>query len=71
MSDGIKSLFTASATMRMFMFNSSLFVLAGIWLTGFDKVHWFLYFLPGAYIFAAATGLCLGLALPRLVFGRK
>ncbi len=66
----IKSLFTASASMRMFMFNSSLFILIGIWLTGFDKVHWFIYFVPTFFVFAAATGLCLGLAIPRLIFDR-
>lgn len=66
----IKSLFTASASMRMFMFNSSLFMLAGIWLSGFENVHWFIYFVPAFFIFAAATGLCLGLVIPRLIFDR-
>jgi len=70
MNGKIKSLFTASKTMRLFMFNSSMFILLGIWLTGFDKVHWFLYFVPAFFIFAAFTGLCLGLVVPRLIFGR-
>jgi len=70
MSTKFKSLFTASASMRLFMFNASLFILGGIWLTGFDVVHWLLYLVPGFFIFAAATGLCLGLAIPRLIFDR-
>ena len=71
MSQSVKLLFTASATMRMFMFNSSLFILLGIWLTGYDKVHWFMYFVPVFFLFAALTGLCPGLVIPRLIFGRK
>jgi len=67
----IKSLFTASASMRLFMFNVSLLILLGIWLTGFDKVHWFLYSVPIFFMFATATGLCLGLAIPRLIFDRR
>ena len=71
MARSIESLFTASASMRMFMFNSSLFMLVGIWLSGFDKVHWFIYFVPAFYLFAALTGLCLGLVIPRLIFDRN
>ena len=71
MTRSIKSLFTASAAMRLFMFNSALFMLVGIWLTGFENVHWFIYFVPGFFIFAAVTGLCLGLAIPRLIFDRN
>ena len=70
MARSLKSLFTAGASMRMFMLNSSLFMLLGIWLTGFDKVHWFIYFVPAFFLFAAATGLCLGLVIPRLIFDR-
>jgi len=70
MSRKLKSLFTASAPMRLFMFNASLIILVGIWLTGFDIVHWSLYLVPAFFIFAAATGLCLGLAIPRIIFER-
>lgn len=70
MAKNLKSLFTASASMRMFMFNASLMMLVGIWLTGFDKVHWFIYVVPAFFIFATLTGLCLGLVLPRLIFDR-
>ena len=71
MTRSIRSLFTASASMRMFMFNTALFILAGIWLTGFETVHWFIYLVPDFFIFAAITGLCLGLAIPRLIFDRN
>lgn len=71
MARNIKSLFTASKSMRLFMFNSSLFMLAGIWLSGVENVHWFIYFVPGFFLFAAATGLCLGLAIPRLIFDKE
>jgi len=36
----------------------SVTILVGIWLTGFNKVHWFLYFPVGALFFAGATGIC-------------
>lgn len=71
MAKNTSSLFTASPAMRLFMFNSSLIMLIGIWLTGFDRVHWFIYLVPAFYMFAAFTGLCLGLAIPRLIFGNK
>jgi len=71
MARSLKSLFTASASMRLFMFNTSLFILAGIWLTGFDTVHWLLYLVPAFFVFAAVTGLCLGLAIPRMIFDRE
>lgn len=40
-------------------------VLVGIWLTGFSKVHWFLYVPPAAMLFAGLTGICPGLMLWR------
>ena len=70
MTGRVKSLFTASKVMRLFMFNVSMIILLGIWLTGFENVHWFLYVVPAFFIFAAATGLCLGLVIPRLIFGK-
>jgi hypothetical protein len=36
-------------------------VLLGIWLTGFDKAHWFLYLPVVMLIFAGLTGICPGL----------
>ena len=39
--------------------------LTGLWLTGFDKVHWFAYVVPAGLLFAALTGFCLGFFVSR------
>lgn len=54
-------MFTASKTQRLFFFNGFLVSSIGIWLTGFSEVHWFSYVLPSGFLFAAATGFCLGM----------
>jgi len=54
-------MFKASRVQRMFFFNMAVLILFSLWLTGFDKVHWFSYVIPGGLLFASATGLCLGL----------
>lgn len=54
-------MFKASRVQRMFFFNLAVLILVGLWLTGFDKVHWFSYVIPGGLLFASVTGLCLGL----------
>jgi len=41
-------------------------VLAGIWLTGFDRVHWFLFVPVAIFTFAGITGIC-----PGLIFWKK
>lgn len=47
--------------LRMLFLSVAGMILMGIWLTGFDKVHWFLY-LPAAFLaFAGVSGICLGL----------
>lgn len=49
--------------LRMLFLSVAGTVLFGIWLTGFDKVHWVLY-LPVAFLtFAGVTGICPGLIL--------
>jgi len=55
--------------MRLFLVNAALFILLGIWLTGFDQVHWFLYVLPGIFTLSAAFGVCPGINLWRIVLG--
>ncbi len=47
--------------MRMTMLTIAAIMLAGIWLTGFDKVHWMLYLPPAFLAFAGITGICPGL----------
>ncbi len=61
----------ASKAMRFFFFNTAFIILIGIWLTGFDKVHWFLYIVPAFFIFAALVGICPGLIIARKIFGEK
>jgi hypothetical protein len=55
--------------MRLFLVNAALFILLGIWLTGFDQVHWFLYVLPGIFTLSAALDVCPGINLWRIVLG--
>ena len=38
-------------------------ILAGIYLTGFNAVHWLLYVPVAALFFAGITGICPGLIL--------
>jgi hypothetical protein len=49
-----------------FIFMASLIWL-GLWLTGFNTVHWLLY-LPAAFMaFAGITGICPGLIMNKLI----
>ena len=49
-----------------FIFMASLIWL-GLWLTGFNTVHWILY-LPAAFMsFAGITGICPGLIMNKLI----
>lgn len=47
--------------MRMTLLSISAIMMLGIWLTGFDKVHWVLYLPPAFLTFAGITGICPGL----------
>jgi len=60
----------ASKAMRFFLFNAATMILIGIWLTGFDKVHWFLYLVPGFFLFASVLGICPGLIMAQKIFGK-
>lgn len=45
---------------RMVYFSIAVLILLGITLTGFTRVHWFMY-LPVVFLtFAGATGFCPG-----------
>jgi len=54
------------SSQRMVFFTLAVVILIGIWLTGFDRVHWFLYFPVAALVFAGATGIC-----PSMLFWKK
>lgn len=53
----------AGLGMRIFLFNVSVVILAGIALTGFGTAHWFLYIIPALFILSALLGICPGLNL--------
>ncbi len=48
-----------SAIRMLFLMIAGL-ILLGIWLTGFNVVHWVLYIPVAALVFAAVTGICPG-----------
>jgi len=50
---------------RMLFLTVAGLLMLGIYLTGFDKAHWFLYVPPAMLAFAALTGICPGLMLWR------
>ncbi len=49
--------------LRMQFLSIAAVVLIGIWLTGFGKVHWFLYVPVAVFTFAGLPGFCPGLAI--------
>ena len=51
-----------SAIRMTFILVAALIVI-GIWLSGFQNVHWFLYLPPAALLFAGITGLCPSFAI--------
>jgi len=48
-----------SAIRMLFLMIAGL-ILLGIWLTGFNVVHWVLYLPVAALVFAGITGICPG-----------
>jgi hypothetical protein len=55
-----------SSALRVQFLSIALIVFIGIWLTGFEKAHWFLYVPVIALTFAGITGIC-----PGLIFWKK
>ncbi|MFC1685119.1 hypothetical protein ACFL0R_06580 [Pseudomonadota bacterium] len=51
---------------RLTYVNISLLSLIGIWLTGFNQVHWSIYIAPGALLFAAISGYCIGFDISKM-----
>ena len=50
-----------SSALRAQFISIALIVFIGIWLTGFDKVYWFLYVPVIVLTFVGITGIRLGL----------
>ncbi len=48
---------------RMLFLTVAALLFGGIGLTGWDKVHWFLYLPSAMLVFAGVTGICPGLML--------
>ena len=48
------------SAIRMLFLMVAALILIGIWLTGFNVVHWFLYIPVAALAFAGITGICPG-----------
>ncbi len=59
------------ASMKAFFLVMSLVLWAGIWLTGFDKTHWFLYLPASFLLISAITGICPGMVLFKETFREK
>jgi ABC-type polysaccharide/polyol phosphate export permease len=61
----------ASTPMRTLFLMIAVLIWVGIWLSGYDTVHWILY-LPAAFLtFAAVTGICPGLHIFGKLFGKS
>lgn len=53
------------SALRMLVMSMSMVGAAGIFLSGYDQVHWLLYMPTVFMAFAAATGICPGLIIWR------
>ena len=66
---------TIGAPLRFFFAGAGTVIWLGIWLTGFDTVHWLLYIPAVFFYFAAITGICPGIIVSNRLFdllpGRK
>lgn len=62
-------MFNASNSVRVFLLDLSLISMLGIWLSGFEQVHWFSYVLPAFLTTAAVTGFCPGLFISKKILG--
>jgi hypothetical protein len=56
-----------SSVQRLTFLITSILAFIGIYLSGYDQVHWFLYVVPVVYLFSATTGFCPGIAVSRLL----
>lgn len=57
--------------MKAFFFFAGTVLWTGIWLTGFDTVHWLLYLPAAFFLVAAVTGICPGMILFKEMFREK
>ncbi len=57
--------------MKAFFLFVGLVLWAGLWLTGFEKIHWLLYLPATFFLFSALTGICPGMIFFNEVFKEK
>lgn len=57
--------------MRLFLLVVAVVLWLGIWLSGFDNVHWLLYVTPTFFTFAVVTGICPGLIFTKMACKRE
>ena len=57
--------------MRFFFLVAGSIIWTGILLTGLRTVHWVLYIPAVFFLFAAVTGICPGIIVSNLLFGKK
>ena len=55
------------SAIRMLFIFMAVFIGAGIWLTGYQNVHWLLYIPPVVLLFAGITGICPGYTIFRKI----
>jgi len=61
----------ASPAIRFFFLNFGIIISLGIFLTGYEKVHWLLFLPAGFMFFAAITGICPALIISKKIFDKK
>jgi hypothetical protein len=67
----MKKYMIGSKALRMTFLMLGLVIWLGIWLTGFNAVHWVLYF-PAVFVtFAGVTGICPGLIVNKILLGES
>ena len=57
--------------MKAFFLFVGLVLWMGIWLTGFQLVHWILYLPATFFLISAVTGVCPGMLFFNEVFNKK
>ncbi len=55
-------------SMRLFFLIAGSLIWLGIYLTGFNVVHWVSYLPAIFFIFAAITGICPGIIFSKMLF---
>jgi hypothetical protein len=62
------SIYKIDTAMKVFFLIAGLTLWLGIWLTGFDIVHWIFYLPATFFIIASITGICPGMMISKQLF---